>query len=107
MPPPLMPAPESTTMSPANVRLTLELMDAVLDEAKIVMKQTRPTPIISADAAVAVRLGLRLAFSRAKPQVMPRRRGNGVAMNRLNGSETVLPRTETPKKTSTAPAPTI
>src|SRR5215468_5729056 len=61
--PPVRPAPESITMSPAKLRSMVELTDAVVDEARIVMKPTRPTPIMSADALAAVRLGFRMAFA--------------------------------------------
>ena len=40
-------------------------MEALVDEARMVMNPTRATPIISADAVAAVRLGVRWAFSRA------------------------------------------
>ena len=59
------PPPESITMSPAKLRSMAELTDAVLEAARMVMNPTRPTPIISADALAAVRLGLRMAFWRA------------------------------------------
>ena len=41
------------------------LTDAFADAAKIVMKPTSATPIISALAVVEVRFGFRAAFSRA------------------------------------------
>ena len=83
------------------------LTDALVEEAKIVMNPTRPTPIISADALAAVRLGLRMAFSRASLPVTPRSRGSGAPIARLSGSEIVRPSTDTPKKTSSTPTPTI
>ena len=45
---------------------TAAAIDALVEAARIVMKPTRATPIISADAVAAVRLGLRMAFSRAQ-----------------------------------------
>ena len=90
-------------MSPAKPRSMAELTDALLEEAKIVMNPTRPTPIISADALAAVRLGLRMAFSRASSPVMPRSLGSGAPIARLSGSDTVRPSTDTPKNTSSAP----
>ena len=47
--PPVVPAPELITKSPANDRSMLALTDAVVEEAKMVMNPTRPTPIISAE----------------------------------------------------------
>ncbi len=47
--PPVVPAPELITKSPANDRSMLALIDAVVEEAKMVMNPTRPTPIISAE----------------------------------------------------------
>src|SRR6266702_8836641 len=58
-PPPDDPAPELITKSPANDRSTVALIDALAEEAKIEINPIRPTPIISADALAAVRLGLR------------------------------------------------
>ena len=94
-----------TITSPVNVSLTVASTDALKDEAKIVMKATRPTPIISADAVAAVRFGFRLAFSLASPPVMPRSRANGQLMTRLSGRETVRPSTVTAKAIR-APRPT-
>ena len=105
--PPLSPAPESMTMSPAKLRSMVELTDAVVEAARMVMKETRPTPIISAEALAAVRFGFRIAFCRASFPVTPRSRGSGAPTARLSGSETVRPSTDTPKNTSSAPAPTI
>ncbi len=93
-------------MSPAKLRSIAELTDAVLEEARMVMNPTRPTPIISADALAAVRLGFRIAFWRASFPVTPRSRGSGAPTVRLSGSDTVRPSTDTPKNTSSAPAPT-
>ena len=47
--PPVVPAPELITKSPANDRSMLALIDAVVEEAKMVMNPTRPAPIISAE----------------------------------------------------------
>src|SRR5262249_9664937 len=104
--PPVRPAPESITMSPAKLRSMVELTDAVVDEARIVMKPTRPTPIMSADALAAVRLGFRMAFALASLPGTAGRRGSGAPIAGLNGSETVRPSTDTAKNTSSAPAPT-
>ena len=87
-------------------RSIVELIEALVEAARMVMNPTTPTPIISAEALAAVRLGLRIAFSRASSPVMPRRRGSGAPSTRLSGSEMVRPSTETPRNTSTAPTPT-
>jgi hypothetical protein len=105
--PPVAPAPELITKSPAKDRSMLALMDAVVEEARMVMNPTRPTPIISAEALAAVRLGLRMVFSRARVPVTPLMRGSGAPMARLSGSAIVRPSTETPRKTSSTPRPTI
>src|SRR5829696_6373766 len=65
-PPPMPIWPEVTMKSPVNALSTVLPNDAFVDEAKIVMNVTSPTPIISADAVAAVRLGLRMAFPRQR-----------------------------------------
>ena len=85
----------------------LALIDALMEEAKMVMNAIRPTPIISAEALAAVRLGLRMVFSRARVPVTPLMRGSGAPIARLSGSAIVRPSTETARKTSSTPAPTI
>ena len=82
-----------------NASSTVLLNDALVEAAKMVMNVTSPTPIISADAVAAVRLGLRMAFSRASWPEMPRRRGSGSPMTRLSGRATVRPSADTPKNT--------
>jgi hypothetical protein len=72
----------------------------------MVMNATRPTPIISAEALAAVRLGLRMVFSRARVPVTPLTVGSGAPIARLSGSAIVRPSTDTPKKTTRIPAPT-
>lgn len=104
--PPDIIVPESTTRSPVNPSSTAASSEARVEAASIAMNPTRPTPIINADAVAAVRFGLRIAFSRASSPEMPRTSGNGAPMNRLSGSATVRPSTDTPKKTSSAPSPT-
>ena len=59
------------TKSPVNARSMTVPKDALADAAKIEMKATSPTPIISADAVAAVRFGLRMAFSRASCPLIP------------------------------------
>jgi hypothetical protein len=67
--------PEETTTSPVNERSIVASTDRVVDEARIVMKPTSATPIIKAAAVVAVRLGLRIAFSLAVCPGTPRNHG--------------------------------
>ncbi len=95
------------TKSPVKVWSMVALFDAVVEEAKMVMKATRPTPIISAEALAAVRLGLRMVFSRARVPVTPLTRGSGAPIARDSGSEIVRPSTDTAKKTSKIPTPVI
>ena len=80
-------------------------IDALAEAAKIVMKPTSATPIMSADAVAAVRRGLRIAFSRASVPVMPRTLGSGAPMNRLIGRASTGPRTKMPMKIAIAPSP--
>ena len=68
----------------------------------MVMKPTSPTPIISADALAAVRLGLRIAFSRASSPVSRAAGAAAQPSSRLSGSATVRPRMTTPKNTEGA-----
>ena len=89
--PPIKPPPESSTMSPVKPLSIALLIDAFVEATKMVMKPTRPTPIINAEALAAVRFGLRMAFSRASSPVMPRSRGSGAPITRLSGSDTVRP----------------
>ena len=49
----------------------VRVIDAFVEEARMVMKPTRATPIIRADAVAAVRRGLRRAFSVARWPVAP------------------------------------
>jgi hypothetical protein len=61
-----------TTKSALNPRLTSADTDLVADAAKIWMKTTSATPMITADAVADVRLGLRAAFSIASLPGTPR-----------------------------------
>ena len=64
------------------------------------MNPTRATPIMRAAAVADVRLGLRMAFSRASVPDMPFRRGNGDPSTRLRGRARIGPSTATPRNTS-------
>ena len=76
MPPPPN-APVVTTRSPPKLRSIVSSIEACSDAANTVNSVTTATPTISADAVPAVRRGLRMAFWRASPPVMPRRRATG------------------------------
>ena len=104
--PPEPPTLDDTTRSPLNVFSTFAATDAFVDEAKMVMKPTRATPIINAAAVDDVRFGLRIAFCRANVPLTPFRRGNGAPSTWLIGRARMGPSTETPMKISSAPAPT-
>jgi len=104
--PPTADPPDETMRSPEAPPCTFSLSDALVDEASTVMKITRVTPMVSAAAVVAVRLGLRMAFSLASVPAMPLRRGNGAPINQLSGRARSGPRTATPMNTAAAPTPT-
>ena len=75
--PPLKLAPESTTRSAVNARSMVASTVALVEATKTLMITTMPTPSISAVPAAAVRLGLRMAFSRAsspREAAQPRQR---------------------------------
>ena len=75
--------------------------------AKTVTKATRATPIISAAAVTAVRLGLRWAFSRARRPVRRRSRSSGQPATTASGGTRRGLKRETAKTTATAPPPSI
>ena len=75
--------------SPANVWSRASPTDFVAEAAKTAAKTTRATPIISAADVVAVRLGLRRVFSRARRPVTPRRRSIGRPTNDASGATRV------------------
>jgi hypothetical protein len=104
--PPTPKVPGFTTKSEVKALSMEALMDVRVEAARMEMKPMRATPIISADAVAAVRFGLRMAFSRARFPVTPRRPGSGAPMARLSGRAMVRPRTDTPKNTSRTPSPT-
>ncbi len=80
--------------------------DCLIDAPATAKNTTSPTPIINAEAVVAVRLGLRMAFSRASSPVMPMR-ARGAPMTRLTGEAKLGASTATPMNTRNAPAPTF
>ena len=80
--------------------------DTLSDWAVTEMNPTRPTPIMSADAVVAVRLGLRMAFSRAIRLATPPKRAIGHPSSRAIGPAVTGPTTVNPMNTRKAPKPT-
>ncbi len=61
------------------------LTDAVAEAAKMLKNAMSPTPIMSAAAVDAVRVGLRTAFWRARRPVTPLNRTTGAPITRLIG----------------------
>ena len=57
--------------------VTVSSIDALTPAARMDTNVTRASPIISAAAVTAVRLGLRSAFSRASRPATPRSRSSG------------------------------
>ena len=66
---------------------------------------TRARPIISAEAVEAVRLGLRIALSRARAPAAPPMRAAGQPSTDASGCTTREAFAATPKKRSRIPAP--
>jgi hypothetical protein len=104
--PPWNPALDCTTKSPTKPLFTVPRMESVAEDQKMRMKATSPTPIISAAAVEAVRLGLRMAFSRASTPAMPRSLAMGQPITRATGRAITGPSTATPRNVNTAPPPT-
>ena len=73
--------------------------------ANTATKTTRPRPTISAADVIAVRPGLRAAFSRASSPVVPRRRSSGHPVTAASGRTAKRALAATPTKTSSVPAP--
>ena len=100
------PASPTTTRSPRNAWSIWPLIDSFSELAKIVIRPTSATPIMSAAAVDAVRRGLRTAFSRASRPGMPRQRGSGAPMARPTGRAITGPSTATPMNRANTPRPT-
>ncbi len=97
-----------STIQSAFIALSIDVaMLALADAANTVMKATRATPIISADAAEAVRRGFRDAFSRARVPGIPRKRGSRTPRPRDSGRAMTGPSTTSATKTPSAPRPTV
>ena len=70
------------------------------------MNPTRATPIISAAAVLAVRFGVRIAFSRPNVPLTPPNRAIGAPMIRAAGRASTGASTATAMKVTRAPSPT-
>ena len=73
--------------------------------AKIAVKTTSASPIISAEAVIAVRCGWRSAFSRASLPGIPWNRSIGAPMNRASGRTSTGASSATPNIITTTPSP--
>ena len=96
-----------TNTSPWKLRSIAPLIELVMPAAKTVTNTTIATPIISAAAVTAVRPGLRIAFSRARRPVMPRRRSIGLPATDASGFTSRGENSETANSTSAAPPPVM
>ena len=83
------------------------MVEALIEAAKMLTKDTRASPIIRAAAVEAVRRGLRMAFWRARVPGSRKARANGQPMTRARGRAISGLRMATPKKTTTAPEATL
>ena len=73
----------------------------------MVRKLTSATPIISDDAVRAVRLGLRMALSRAIAPGVPRSLAIGAPSTAATGRASTGPSTDTARNRPKAPIPTV
>ena len=92
--------------SPWKLRSIVLATDFVMPAANTVTKTTTARPIISAAAVVAVRPGLRTAFSRASRPVRPRRRSSGQPASEASGLTSRELNSDTPNSVAAAPPPT-
>ncbi|CAM5650127.1 hypothetical protein SALBM311S_06521 [Streptomyces alboniger] len=102
------PAPNEgvlTATSPAKDRDTVWSMVAFSEAPNTVNSDTTATPIISAPAVAAVRLGLRRALRRASPPGTPRSLSRGPPRTRTAVVEATGPRTTKEARARTAPVP--
>ena len=91
--------------SPRKLSSIVFAIDELMPAANTVTNTTSASPIISAAAVVAVRPGLRMAFSRARRPVMPRRRSIGRPVTEASGRTSRGEKSDTPNRISTAPPP--
>ena len=73
------------TSWPWKLSSTAEAIELLMPAAKTVTKATTASPIISAAAVTAVRLGLRCVFSRARRPVSRRGRSSGLPASAASG----------------------
>src|SRR5271165_1491060 len=98
-------APLLITKSARTAEPMIELTEALVDEAMMLISDTRVTPTIRAAAVAAVRDGLRIAFCcPSLPAVL--RMASGAPITWLTLRATNGPSTAMPTNTATAPPPT-
>ena len=90
---------------PAKFSSTTVATVLLIPAAKTVTKATRARPIISAAAVIAVRLGLRCAFSRARRPVRRRSRSSGQPAIVASGGTRRGLKSETAITITSAPPP--
>ena len=95
-----------TRKSARTLSSMIWLNDCFADAPMIDTSVTSARPIISADAVVAVRRGLRIAFSRASTPDMPRKRAGTQPRNCDTGRATNGLSIATPMNTRNAATPT-
>ncbi len=95
-----------TISSPVTVLSIASSIDPLRPAARIVTKETSASPIIRAAAVIAVRPGLRIAFSRAIRPETPRKRSSGLPTTEAIGRTSLGLSRATPRKTVPAPTPT-
>ncbi len=79
------------TRSPTNCSSTVSSTDCLMEAPNTVNSVTTATPTISAEAVLAVRRGLRMAFWRASLPLMARRRASGAPSTAAAGRATIGP----------------
>jgi hypothetical protein len=94
---------ERTTRSAPTTCATVLSNEALMPFANTATKTTRPSPTMSAAAVVAVRPGLRIAFSRASRPGSANRRSSGQPMAPARGRTNQRALRATPTNSSTTP----
>ena len=79
--------------------------DPLRPAAKIAVNTTSASPIMSAEAVIAVRCGWRSAFSRASRPGIPWNRSSGAPMKRASGRTSTGASSATPNIITTTPSP--
>ena len=92
-------------ISPRKLSSIVLATELLIPAAKTVTNTISASPIISAAAVVAVRPGLRIAFSRASRPVSPRSRSSGRPVTDASGRTSRGENSDTPNRISAAPPP--